>query len=665
VSKVNISNYSFILICFCLPFALYVNTMSTSLGFIDAAEFALVSFLGSVAHPPGTPSYVFIGWIWTKTLSIFMSDKVAIICLLSVFSVALSTVINYMTFQVMSKEVGDKKFDQFRINVASLAAALSISLGMTFWNWANAVEVYGFQILCGSIMLYGLTCYQVHRNYLFLTFASIGYALGLANHHLYMILFTPLILFYFSDNLFSNPKKKQPKFNVQALLDFFKDTLTSKHFLFLAGLTTLITCGFYFWMMIRAGLDFQFEFGNPDNGQRLWEHITGKVYTKLLIGENKNENMFYLKLIYFSKMIFNQYFFFLPFVIIGFVIVLKKRLYKLFFIISFYFAFNLWMHLQAPTASGDEEGHMVIPFLVLGLLTIYGIQWIVIKMKYYWLILGLVIFQIGFTYAKVDKSDYDISESLMHELDRSAPKNSIVLISDWTLVIQYYYYRIANNFRTDLVVLNYDIKFTNYKIIPIVYPEFYKLIEKEYMTFVKALEKEHPHQIYNTGCTLSSVPLNNAFGNLIRKFESLSNERDGALLLDPKAYYSYMNLIKFTPKKSYPSGCFVSNKLIDPVKEYLNLEYKWLESDLLLNDAKADNKVVDIEAMLDIHKRYYKNIGDTENYNLAEKAHLKVKNIQKRMKLSMPQIYEEEFKVNQSKQKKKKKGEIYFNPPVN
>ena len=82
----------------------------------------------------------------------------------------------------------------------------------------------------------------------------------------------------------------------------------------------------------------------------------------------------------------------------------------------------------------------------------------------------------------------------MELLDASAPRNSVVIISDWTTVIQYYYYRIAENFRPDLTVLNYDIKFTHFRILPILYPAFYTKIQPEYDGFIEALRSEHPYR---------------------------------------------------------------------------------------------------------------------------------------------------------------------------
>src|SRR5204862_4879094 len=96
----------------------------------------------------------------------------------------------------------------------------------------------------------------------------------------------------------------------------------------------------------------------------------------------------------------------------------------------------------------------------------------------------LILLQTGFNFNKCDRRNYNISESLMHLLDVSAPKNSIIIIADWSLVMQYYYSRIVENFRPDLVVLNQDIKFNYYKIIEVLYPEFYKSIQPEYGNFI-------------------------------------------------------------------------------------------------------------------------------------------------------------------------------------
>jgi hypothetical protein len=241
-------------------------------------------------------------------------------------------------------------------------------------------------------------------------------------------------------------------------------------------------------------------------------------------------------------------------------------------------------------------------------------------------------------FPKTDVRKFDVSESLMKTLDQSAPLNSTILISDWTLVINYYYHRIAENFRPDLTVLNYDIKFTNYKMLPLMYPAFYKDIQPEYDQFVKLLGERHPEEIYNTGCTLDTPELMNSFITTIQRIRTRCRQTNTAFLADPKAYVFLMQQQVMTNQAKI-SGCFVSDTNTGMGKEFLDLNFNWLESSMLLKEPAATDKLVDFEAMLDFSRNYYKSVNDTAAYAKAEESYARVKKIQRQMKKNMPFVY--------------------------
>ncbi|MBL4654613.1 MAG: hypothetical protein JKY33_02155 [Bacteroidia bacterium] len=423
-------------------------------------------------------------------------------------------------------------------------------------------------------------------------------------------------------------------------------------------------------MVYRASLDFPFEFGNPDTWDRFWYHVSGQTYmSKFKVSDKSGGEYFMLKLPYYSYLIFRQYICFFPFIILGIVFLIKNKLFKFLTFSALYFGVNMFFQLYRPhEASGDIEGYIVMPFYVFGLIIPYGVYYLARMNKFYWLASFLLIPQIALNLPRVDKSKYDVSESLMQELDRASPQNSVVIISDWTLVIHYYYYRIVNNFRPDLTVLNYDFKFTNYMIVPTLYPEFYKSIQKEYDDFVDELGKEHPPLIYNTGCRLTTTKLLNKFNKVLLKVESLCKENNRTLLFDPKAFYSYGNLVKFR-RNVYPSGCLFSLSPTEQGREFINLDMDWIESSILPYDPCATEKLVDFEAALDMHMRHYQKLGDKEGYKQAQESKQKMKGMQKILKRNFPNLFLNEFTIQQNKKKQQKqqskKGDVYFNPSAN
>jgi hypothetical protein len=187
-------------------------------------------------------------------------------------------------------------------------------------------------------------------------------------------------------------------------------------------------------------------------------------------------------------------------------------------------------------------------------------------------------------------------------------------------------------------VLNYDLKFTHKDILPTMYPEFYTYIKKEYDRFIQLLIKYHPEQAYNTGCTLDNIELSNAFRDLTFKMQEYAKTKNVAYMTDPKTFVFALR-DKLMTTQSHVSGMFVSKTATGLGKEFLNLDYAWLKSQRIMRDPAASDKVVDLEAMLDFHRNFYKNSNDTANYQLAQNSYLRIKQLQKDMKVEMPFLF--------------------------
>src|SRR5436189_2899844 len=91
----------FLLLIFFLPLICFLLTSSHSLMFDDAAEFALVSKLGSIAHPPGNPAYVLTGFLWIKIASLFGMNIIQAMTFLSSICISLSSILLYASFKII------------------------------------------------------------------------------------------------------------------------------------------------------------------------------------------------------------------------------------------------------------------------------------------------------------------------------------------------------------------------------------------------------------------------------------------------------------------------------------------------------------------------------------------------------------------------------------
>ncbi len=519
--------------------------------------------------------------------------------------------------------------------------ALAYSTASTTWAWGNTVEVYSFQVLAFAVTLYGLISYHFERKKKFIFIAALGLAAGLGNHHLTMILFLPFTPVFFLKNIFVaneniDPKKKSRKQEVSFLRQL-PEVFKMRDFWILTASAFLLTVFSYGWMYMRAQSEYPFMFGGPSTLSELFFHVSGGAYTKNIT--STSEKIISARVPYFLKLTAVQLFVFLPFFIAGLAVMLRKKLFRLFWTVLLYFLF-LFVYQLNNNQWSSTDAYMLLPFMILMIPVFYGVVTYSEKIKAQFVMPLLLCVQIIYNYPLHDRRTYPVSETLMSMLDKSAPKNSIIIISDWSLIIQYYYYRIVENFRPDLTVLNYDLKFTHYRMVPILYPEFYNKIRPEYDRFVEELGKEHPHQVINTGCDLSNNTINSAFQSLLTKIETTAKTENRFLLTDPRAHYFFSTNKYYDPRR-YVSGCFSSSMPGDSSANdnFLKLDLPILKSKLLFSDPAALDKLVDFQAMLDRHIEFYTANNDQARLKTAQDTRERILKFQREMKKSMSFAY--------------------------
>ncbi len=636
----KITHYILGLLSFAVPFCLYSFTRSTSLGFADAAEFALVTKIASIAHAPGFPSYIFLGWLWGNISIFFTPDHAYALALFSATCTASACLLLYLLFRKVGLYQYKNTLSENLISAGSAITVLAFATGMTVWFWSNCVEVYALHMLAMAMVLYGLGSYNLNGKIMHVVIAAVGLGIGVANHHLTMIFFIPfLILLLDRQSGFMNAPVELNKKKVSNLPGFWNrifKLLFQKEFKVLVGVSLTVSVLFYGWMYVRAGVELPYKFGQPDNLDRLIYHLAGGAWIKQT--QKSVEGLAALRLPYFAQITFRQFFIFIPFLVMGIIHLFRLKKRSLLGI-SLLFFFLIFMYQLRIDQTSDTDAYMLLPFMALCIPLAYGIWQTILKARSLVFIFPVLIFaQAAYSFPRVDKRDYLVSESLMQELDKSSPQGSTLLIADWTLVIQYYYYRIVHNFRPDLVVLNYDLKFTHYKILPNLFPEYYAKVKPEYDDFIAKLGKEHPQEIYNTGGTLNTQELMNAYSLVIRKMRDLAVESGHPFMADPKAYVFLVNQ-KVIPDKLNLSGFFVSNIPVDSDSGFVNRRQKWLDSPILLHDPAASDKVVDLQAAYDFHKRYFEATGDAQNLLAAQNNLNFILQKQKEMKKNMPFIY--------------------------
>ena len=162
--------------------AVYVLTLAPGALGGDPGELQFVPPILGMPHPTGTPLYVLLGKVWSL---LPLGPSVAWrMNLLAAVSAASAVWVVYQTVYMA-----------FERPLPALAAALSLGVGLTFWEQALLADKYAFNALMVSLILYLALRWGKTRSSTTLHLLALVYGFSLA-HHRTMALFAPPLLIY-------------------------------------------------------------------------------------------------------------------------------------------------------------------------------------------------------------------------------------------------------------------------------------------------------------------------------------------------------------------------------------------------------------------------------------------------------------------------------------
>ena len=165
-----------------LILALYLRTLTPGVVGGDPGELQFVPAILSIPHPTGTPLYILLGKLWSM---LPLGPTVAWrMNLLAALSAALACVVVYCTVDLHAQHP-----------LPALGAALSLALGLTFWEQALLADKYAFNALMVAGVVYLTLRWGQARSPGTLRALALVYGLSLA-HHRTMALFAPALLAY-------------------------------------------------------------------------------------------------------------------------------------------------------------------------------------------------------------------------------------------------------------------------------------------------------------------------------------------------------------------------------------------------------------------------------------------------------------------------------------
>ncbi|MEW6096738.1 MAG: DUF2723 domain-containing protein [bacterium] len=328
------------ILVFFICWAVYLHTLTPTVGFHDSGDMITVTYVLGIPHPTGYPLYCLLGKLWMTILPIgniaYRMNLASALC---------ASLACMMVYFIVLKVVGGGRQEVVKYHllhpashIPAAVAALMLAFATTFWEQAVIAEKYTLNALFATLLIFILLKWAEamsteHRawsmevkaqssrleaqNYLYL----FAFTLGLSfTHHMQTIYLVPASVFFILlISITSWMKKKthvkakktirqnnkQFLFNILYLLkSIYKKLLILRPVLIMFFLF-IIPLLLYSYLPLRASQNPPVNWSNPDNLERFINHITAKDY-KMYMSSTIQERIDRLKY-HFSKFFTHQF----------------------------------------------------------------------------------------------------------------------------------------------------------------------------------------------------------------------------------------------------------------------------------------------------------------------------------------------------------------------
>lgn len=547
------------ILSFLIPFIIYLSTLAPTVTFIDSGELATVASKLGVAHPTGYPLFTVLGNLFTKIPAGDEVYRLNLMCAV-ISSAALFMFFNLLVFIFKYLKLpGDSdnakyNFSDNIIYNISFAAVLILAFSKTFWDTANAIEVYSLH-----------TFFLITNIYLFLKANSMRVndkESGNQNEK-YWMLFAFVLGLSFTNHLSTIFLSVGFLYLYFAVSGFSKNSF--KRILFLA-FPFLIGYSFYFYLFVRADNPV-LSWGYPHNFESFWRHFTGKQFSVWMFSSFENAGK---QFSYFTKN-FPVEFFYIPLLLaIPGIYEINKKSRKLFLFTLLLFGFCVLYAINYDIY--DIDSYFLLAFIVTTIWISFGFIFIAKKIKtdpaltsYAFILISLI--PLTQNYSKVDESkNYFVKDYTMNVF-KSAPENSIIISTQWDFWLSSsIYQQYVKNIRPDLIIIDKELMRKSWYMnhIKTHYADVYAKSKIEFETYLTELLK---------------------FENNTSRYTSPKTESDRQDLI--KIQNSFINLLNSIVDKNYGERNFFTTFEIEQEKnERFGKDYTRVPQGLLIKYSK-------------------------------------------------------------------------------
>ena len=423
-------------------------TMNRTFGFIDAGEMAAAAATFGVPHPTGYPLLMLLG---KSATILFPGRDVTALNVLAALLVGASAFVLTLLFDRVVRSIGTDAMPEATEGeptdrsggptwLASAAAALTTATSPLWWGTGTGFEAYALHALLMTLVTYlflrfvdgeklrdGRRIAPQRAGFLF------AFLLGLSfSNHMMTVLLAPPFLVYYAVRLGVNRR------SMLGLVGLIPP--------FLLGLLP------YLILWLRAKANPPINWGRPDNGARLLEHVSGGQYGGLMFDWSVVPEQLGW---YFSQLPGELAWIGTAVALFGLVVVARRSRPLFLFLLLLIVTTLLF---AGSYAIREIEPYFLTATMAFGMALAIGLRGVGEKLGRVGLIAAAAVIPllgIILHYGAVDRSGETLAEDVARDLLEPLPPNALLLTTRWDLLISgALYLQEVEKVRPDVTVVN-------------------------------------------------------------------------------------------------------------------------------------------------------------------------------------------------------------------
>jgi hypothetical protein len=437
-------------LCFSI-LAIYFISLCPDVYIIDSGELSTVSYTLGIAHPTGYPLYTLISYFFAH----IPGEPIQNLNVLSALFSTMAAIFLYIIGRRLTKS-----------GIAPIPVIFLFAFSPIIWRMSITNEVHPLTVLFAAILIFLLHDLKSDRAFFMFMYVC---GLSFTNH---MMIFSLTLPLFFYVIIAYRPGLRRICIGI---------------LLFALGLSL------YEYILTRTIGDAKFAWGNAENFQRLFWHVSGRQYQVWMFSSSPAEVL--TNLVEGMKLLLRNFLYVMVIpAIFGFYVLYKKErgkfwLYMIIFVINILYTINY----SIP----DIEAYFIPSSIVLILGLTYALATLAKHLKpVIILALATVIPILNYNSCTLRGNSFGMDMSRAHTI--SLPDSSLLITTYWDIYAPLIYLREVKKERTDLIVIDKELlrRIWYIEYLEREYPDFFTRVRPEveaYLVELRKFEYDRPY----------------------------------------------------------------------------------------------------------------------------------------------------------------------------